>query len=183
MADNLQSRVRQLDSAVHHGGERGEGADPAMIVWHSTRSRMTAPEVINYLNTTSERVASYHYLLNRDGLIYRMCRPELVAYHAGDSAWPYPMPGDGTEECRPNKGKSVNSISLGFAFCTKDDEGEQPTELQIASALWLAKVYMALFDIPPSLNVAHKEVSPGRKTDPIDFDMDDWRSQIGAMFS
>jgi N-acetyl-anhydromuramyl-L-alanine amidase AmpD len=42
---------------------------------------------------------------------------------------------------------------------------------------------MSRYDIPPSLNVAHKEVSPGRKTDPIGFDMDDWRRQIGALFA
>ena len=181
MTDSLQSRVTVLDNATHHGGERGAG--PAEIIWHSTRSRMSARDLIEYLNTTKERIASYHYVIDRDGAIVRMCRPELVAWHAGDSAWPNPIVGDGTEECRPNGGHSVNAISLGFAFCTKDDEGEQPTALQIESALWLAKVYMARYDIPPSLNLAHKEVSPGRKTDPIGFDMDDWRRQIGALFA
>ena len=154
-----------------------------MLVWHSTRSRMTAREIVDYLNTTKERIASYTYLFDRDGSIIRMCRPEFVAWHAGDSAWPHPIPGDGTEECRPNGGRSVNAISLGFAFCTMDAEGEQPTALQLESGLWLAKVYMSRYDIPPSLNLAHKEVSPGRKTDPIGFDMDDWRQQIGAMFA
>lgn len=181
MSDSLQSRVTVLDSAVHHGGERGAG--PALIIWHSTRSRMTAREIIAYLNSTRERTASYHYLIDRGGSIIRMCRPEFVAWHAGDSAWPHPIPGDGTEECKPNHGHSVNAISLGFAFCTKDDEGEQPTALQLESALWLAKVYMSRYDIPPSLNAAHKEVSPNRKTDPAGFDMDDWRRQIGAQFA
>jgi N-acetyl-anhydromuramyl-L-alanine amidase AmpD len=181
VTDSLQSRVTVLDNAGHHGGERGAG--PAMIVWHSIRSRMTAREVIDYLNSTNERVASYHYVIDRDGGVVRMCRPEFVAWHAGDSAWPHPIQGNGTEECRPNGGKSVNGISLGFAFATMDAEGELPTALQLESALWLAKVYMARYDIPPSLNVAHKEVSPGRKTDPIGFDMSDWRSQIGALFA
>lgn len=181
MTDSLQSRVTILDNAAHHGGTRS--ADPSMIVWHSTRSRMTAREIIGYLNSTSDRTASYGYLIDRDGGIVRMTSPSLVAWHAGDSAWPHPIPGDGTEECRPNGGKSLNAISLGFAFCTDDANGEQPTDLQIESALWLAKVYMARFDIPPSLNVAHKEVSPGRKTDPIGFDMSAWRSRIGALFA
>jgi N-acetyl-anhydromuramyl-L-alanine amidase AmpD len=180
VSEGLQSRVRILDNAKHHGGERGH---PSMIVWHSTRSRMTAEEVVGYLNTTTERNASYHYLLDRDGLIWRMCPVELCAWHAGDSAFPHPIPGDGTEDCKPNGGRSVNAISLGFAFCTMDKEGEQPTALQIESALWLAKVYMRRYDLPPSLNVAHKEVSPGRKTDPIGLDMNDWRAQIGAMFA
>lgn len=174
----LQSRVRILDNAKHHGGERGH---PSMIIWHSTRSGMSALEIIEYLNSTKERVGSYHYLLDRDSLIYRMCRVELSADHAGDSAWPHPIPGDGTEECRPNGGKSLNAISLGFAFCLKDNE-PMPDGMK-ESALWLAKVHMTGYDIPPSLNLGHKEVSPNRKVDPVGIDMNDWRRQLGAMFA
>lgn len=180
MSESLQSRVRVLDNAVHHGGERGH---PSLALWHSARTRGNALETIRYLNTTKERVGSYHYLIDRDGLMYRMCKVELNAYHAGDSAWPHPIPGDGTEYCRPNGGKSVNAISLGFAFVTMDEEGEQPNELQLESGLWLAKVYSTRYDIPPSLHLAHKEVSPGRKTDPIGFDMKEWRRQIGHLFA
>lgn len=191
MIGNLQSRVKVFDDAVHHGGERGAG--PAMLIWHSIRDRGNAAAVRRYLNSTKEKVASYHYLIDRDGSIERMCRPEWVAYHAGDSAWPHPKVGDGTEGCRPN-GKSVNAISLGFAFCTDDDgannrdeggggDDERPNLLQLESGLWLAKVYMTRYDIPPSLNLGHREVSPGRKTDPIGLDMNEWRRQIGAMFA
>lgn len=192
MIGNLQDRVRVLDNAVHHGGERGAG--PAMIIWHSIRDKGGAESAIEYLNTTDEKVASYHYLIDRDGAIKRMCRPEWVAYHAGDSAWPHPKVGDGTESCKPNGGKSVNAISLGIAFCTDDDgannrdeggagDDEHITDKQRESGLWLAKVYMSRYDIPPSLNLGHKEVSPGRKTDPIGLDMADWRRQIGALFA
>jgi N-acetyl-anhydromuramyl-L-alanine amidase AmpD len=178
VSDSLQSRVRILDSAVHHGGERGH---PSMIIWHATRSSWDARRTIEYLNETSERTASYTYLLDRDGLIYRMTKPELCAWHAGDSAWPHPIPGDGTEDCRPNDGKSVNAISLGFAFCLVDNEAMPP--LMRESALWLAKVYMSRYDIPPSLNLGHKEVSPNRKPDPVGLDMKIWRAAIGAMYA
>lgn len=112
-----------------------------------------------------------------------MCRPELCAWHAGDSAWPHPIPGDGTEDCKPNGGKSVNAISIGIAFCTEDEAGEQPDALQLESGLWLAKVYSSRYDVPPSLHRSHAEVSPGRKTDPIGLDMADWRRQIGELFT
>lgn len=179
MTASLQHRVKILDNARHHGGARG--ASPAMIIWHATRSRESARSSINYLNGTVEKKASYHYVIDRDGAIYRMCRPELVAYHAGDSAWPHPVPGDGTEWCKPNQGKSVNAISLGFSFANAD--GEQLGAEQLESGLWLAKVYMARFDIPPSLNRGHKEVSPGRKIDPAGLDMADWRRRIGTQFT
>lgn len=178
MSESLQSRVRVLDNARHHGGEREH---PSMIIWHSTRSSWNALQVIDYLNATKERIGAYHYLLDRDSLIYRMCPVALSAYHAGDSAWPHPIPGDGTEECKPNYPHSVNPISLGFAFCLKDDE-PMPAGMR-ESALWLAKVYMSRYDIPPSLNLGHKEVSPNRKPDPVGLDMNDWRRQLGALFS
>lgn len=107
-----------------------------------------------------------------------MCKVELVAYHAGDSAWPAPLVGDGTEDCRPNGGKSINAISLGI--CWANDDDERLTPQQTTSGLWLAKVYIARFNVPVSLNLGHREVSPGRKVDPnaIGFSMDDWRQKI-----
>lgn len=182
MIGNLQDRVRVLDNARHHGGERG--APPAIALWHTSRSRMSAREIIDYLNTTGERTASYHYVIDRDGSILRMCRPEWCAWHAGDSDWPHPIVGDGTEDCRPNGGKSVNAISLGFCFANAD--GEEITPAQRESGLWLAKVYSARYDIPPSMHLGHLEVSPGRKIDPecaLHFTMCDWRRQIGALFA
>lgn len=178
---NLQSRVRILDSARHHGGERG--APPAIISWHATRDRGDALSVIGYLNSTTDKKASYTYLIDRDGGILRHCKPEWVPYSCGDSAWPHPFPGNGSEDDRPNRGKSINAIQISFAWCIQDADGEEPTLEQRASGLWLAKVYMTRYDIPPSMNLGHKEVSPGRKTDPITVDMDSWRRQIGEYFS
>lgn len=169
-------RVERLDNARHHGGERG--AAPALIIWHTSRGHDSALGSIGYLNSTADKVASYHYVIDRDGVIYRMCRPEWVAYHAGDSAWPNPKVGDGTEECRPNGGKSVNAISLGFCFANSDEESL--TAAQMASGLWLAKVYIARYDIDVGLNLGHNEVSPGRKIDPsaLYFSMSEWRKKI-----
>jgi N-acetyl-anhydromuramyl-L-alanine amidase AmpD len=181
MTQSLQSRVKVLDNARWHGGERG--APPALISWHATRDRGDALSVIEYLNSTKDKKASYNYLIDRDGWMTRMCRVEFVAWSCGDSAYPHPVQGDGTEDCRPNGGKSINAIQLSIAWCIKDDEGEEPTLEQRASGLWLAKVYMTRYDIPPSMNVGHKEVSPGRKTDPITVDMRDWRRQLGEYFT
>lgn len=169
--------VERLDNAVHHGGERGAG--PSLMIWHTTRGRGTAREAIHYLNSTDDKKASYHYLIERDGTILRMLPPEKVAWACGDSAWPNPKVGDGTEECRPNGGKSVNAISLSIAWA--NDDSEKLTFEQIASGLWLAKIYIARYDIPLPLILGHREVSPGRKIDPnaIGFSMADWRRQIG----
>jgi N-acetyl-anhydromuramyl-L-alanine amidase AmpD len=176
---NLQSRVKLLDDARHHAGERG--APPAMLIWHTTRDSHDAAWIMHYLNVVRPDPASYHYLIDRDGTISRMCRPEWVAYHAGDSNWPHPIMGNGTEECRPNNGHTLNPVSLGIAWANAD--GEDLTFAQIESGLWIAKVYMSRYDIPPSLNLGHKEVSPGRKPDPVGVDMQAWRLAIGEYFN
>lgn len=172
--------VERLDNAKHHGGTRPKGADPAMIIWHTTRSKGTGRSSIDYLNSTKEKVASYYCVIERDGLILRMCPAGIVAWHCGDSAWPNPRIGDGTEDCRPNNGHSLNPISLGI--CWANDDSEKLTVEQIASGLYLAKMNIALYDIEVGYNLGHKEVSPGRKIDPnpIGFSMDDWRRQIAA---
>jgi N-acetyl-anhydromuramyl-L-alanine amidase AmpD len=175
---NLQSRVRLKDDAKHHAGERG--APPAMLIWHTSRDPHDAKWIMHYLDVVRPDPASYHFLIDRDGTISRSCRPEWVAYHAGDSAWPHPIPGNGTEECRPNKGHTLNPISLGISWMNQD--GEDLTFEQVESGLWLAKVYMERYDIPPSLNLGHKEVSPRRKPDPVGVDMDVWRLAISDYF-
>jgi N-acetylmuramoyl-L-alanine amidase len=166
-------RVVRLDNARWHGGERGTA--PAIILWHSTRSHGSALDAISYLNSTTEKKASYGYVIDRDGTIYRMLNAEQVAWHAGDSDWPNPKVGDGTEDCRPNGGKSLNAVSLGI--CWANAPGEKLTPEQTTSGLWLAKVYIARYDIPVPLNLGHLEVSPGRKVDPdsLGFSMDEWR--------
>jgi N-acetyl-anhydromuramyl-L-alanine amidase AmpD len=153
-----QHRVKRLDNGKHNGGSRGRDRI-TLIVAHATAGG-TAMSSIKYLNSTTDKKASYHYVIDRDGTIYRMLPVETIAYHAGDSAWPAPKrhpPGNG--------GASVNPYSIGIAWAN-DDEGEPLTEDQITSGLWLFRFWMDTLGIPPSRVVGHYEVSPGRKPDP-----------------
>lgn len=154
-----QANVKRLDNARYKGARR-DRSDISVIVVHATAGD-TAMSSINYLNRAdSDHKASYHYVIDRDGTILRMLPIEIVAYHAGDSAWPSPQrypPGNG--------GTSVNKKSLGIAFANKQD-GEDLTDEQMTSGLWLCRFWMESLSIPPSRVVGHYEVSPGRKSDP-----------------
>lgn len=175
---SLQSRVVHLDNAVHHGELRQEKV--SLIVMHCTEGG-SAQSTIEYLNTTDEKTASYHYIIERDGTIYRMTAPNIVAYHAGDSAWPNPVPATPANPEKPNGGRSVNRRSIGIAWAHQGRE--QLTVAAIASALWLCGEIMQEHDIPPSSVVGHYEVSPGRKVDPRPaMEMSDWRQRLGAYF-
>ena len=116
---SLQSRVVHLDNAVHHGELRQEKV--SLIVMHCTEGG-SAQSTIEYLNTTDEKTASYHYIIERDGTIYRMTAPNIVAYHAGDSAWPNPVPATPANPEKPNGGRSVNRRSIGIAWAHQGRE-------------------------------------------------------------
>ena len=169
--------VKRLDTALWHGGDRSTD-QISLFVWHTTRAKESFMASMHYLNTTNDKKASYHYGIERTGEIIRMLPVEKIAWACGDSAWPHPIRGDGTEDCRPNGGRSVNGISISAAWA--NDDSEKLTLEQIAAGLWLAKVYWARCGIPVSHMVGHREVSPGRKIDPNPqgFSMDDWRRQI-----
>lgn len=163
-----QSRVVHLDNAVHHGGLRADG-DITMLLWHASEGDESAAQTIDYLNTTTEKTASYTFVIDRDGTMYRMARVNLITYHAGDSAWPNPVPATRANPDRPNGGRSVNRQAIGICFANnarnRGVEADPITEAQRESACWLAAVLMEQY---PSIvrNLTHAEVSPGRKIDP-----------------
>jgi N-acetyl-anhydromuramyl-L-alanine amidase AmpD len=96
---------------------------------------------------------SPHYIIARDGTIYRLVADKDVAYHAGKSRLP-----DGKTD--------VNAVSIGIEFInTKKDS---PTEAQYLSLANLVKCLKGKYPIKYILG--HSDIAPGRKTDPWNFD-------------
>lgn len=169
---SLQHRVKQLDSAVHHGGLRTQPI--SMIVMHDTMGH-SARSSIKYMNETSDKSASYHYIIEDDGEILRMTAPNIIAYHAGDAQWPNPIFAT-AQNPKPHKGKSVNGFSIGIAFASME---EAPTDKQLESALWLCATIMSAYPLVKVERVrGHYEVSPGRKTDPLPQEMPEFRALL-----
>lgn len=94
-----------------------------------------------------------HYLIDRNGKIYRLIKEESIAYHAGESKMP-----DGR--------KNVNDFSIGIELMGTEDSG------------FTGKQYDALNDLIADIKtryrikdiVGHGDVAPKRKTDPWKFD-------------
>lgn len=94
-----------------------------------------------------------HYLIDRNGKIYRLIQEESIAYHAGESKMP-----DGR--------KNVNDFSIGIELMGTEDSG------------FTGKQYDALNDLIADIKtryrikdiVGHGDVAPKRKTDPWKFD-------------
>lgn len=160
-----QRLVRDAEPARYHGGPR---AVTTLIVIHCTAGDDVpgAVQWMNRLHPPGEegQKSSYHYLVGKDGLIWRHCPRRLIAYHAGDSAFPLQTPG-------PKQFTSVNGFSLGIALTNDDGTDDDPaddaiTSEQFTSFDWLVRSMMATYAILPGRVLGHREVSPGRKYDP-----------------
>jgi len=96
---------------------------------------------------------SPHYLIDREGTIFRLVKEENIAYHAGGGKMP-----DG----RTN----INNFSIGIEIINTKTVG--PNEVQYSSLVRLVKSLKSKYEIKNILG--HNEVSPERKTDPWNFD-------------
>lgn len=184
---SLQSRVTRLDNARYHGGPRDLSGVRYFIV-HKTASdkTSTASGIIAWMNShlrareNPPRKVSYHYVIDRDGSIWRMLAPENIAYACGDSAWPDPVRATPENPRKPNGGRSLNRVSISAAL-VNDNVGEPITPRALESLEWLTHFWINDRRVSirgPSSVLGHYEISPGRKFDPLKLDMRDYRALL-----
>jgi N-acetyl-anhydromuramyl-L-alanine amidase AmpD len=128
-----------IDTIVVHACYNAESAE-----------RYSVPAMLRIFKR--ENVAT-HYLIDRDGRIYRLVPEYKIAYHAGSSKMP-----DGRS--------GVNRFSIGIELLG------HPTEA-FAEDQYQALKYLQQ-DIGTRVNIrhiqGHGEIAPGRKTDPENID-------------
>jgi hypothetical protein len=108
---------------------------------------------------------SLHYLIDRNGAIYRLVRDEDIAYHAGTGIMP-----DGSRK------NIINSFSLGIGLIyTKT---ESPNETQYQSLAGLVNYLKQKYNIPSENILLHNQIAPGVKDDPWNFDRNRFNSLI-----
>lgn len=119
------------------------------IVLHSTAGA-SALSTIAWLRKPTV-MASYHYIIERDGTIFKCVATSRRAWHAGLSlGW---------------GGKNCNDYTLGIAFANMNNGQEQVTKAQEESAAWLIKELQKAISTITHIST-HRLVSPGRKNDP-----------------
>jgi N-acetyl-anhydromuramyl-L-alanine amidase AmpD len=96
---------------------------------------------------------SPHYLIDREGTIFRLVKEENIAYHAGGGKM-------------PDNRTNINSFSIGIELINTKTVG--PNEAQYSSLVELVKALEMKYGIKNILG--HSEISPERKTDPWNFD-------------
>ena len=133
--------------------DRRAGTVPSVVVLHHTAGA-SAMSTVRYLWNPLVR-ASYHYVIERDGTVFKCVPASKRAWHAGVARGPF--------------GKDVNSYSVGIAFANKGD-GEPYTVAQKAACSELVAGLRKQF---PHLKylTSHRLITK-RKIDPFAFDFE-----------
>jgi N-acetylmuramoyl-L-alanine amidase len=107
---------------------------------------------------------SAHYIVDKDGSIYKLVDDEKRSWHAGVSDW----------ENRSN----LNDTSIGIEIINMGNQ-EFP-EIQLSKVAELSKYLMNQYNIKPSNIIAHADIAPHRKFDPSGyFDWEKFYEEIG----
>lgn len=150
--------LKIIDKPVNKGFRTKEDRQINSVIIHSAYNKSGGDKYsVNLLLKQFSRYhVSAHYLIDRQGNIYRLVNEKKVAFHAGKSTLP-----DGCT--------SVNNCSLGIELLTSYTDS--PTEQQLNSLILLVKDIKSRYDIRFVLR--HSDIAPHRKTDPWNLD---WES-------
>ena len=134
-----KSNNRSIDTIIIHSSYNAIGSDTHDL-----------DDIIN--KEYKPNGVSPHYIIDRDGRVYRLVADQNIAYHAGVSKMP-----DG----RTN----VNDFSIGIEVV--ETQSESPSAAQYASLKSLIGYLKGEYKIKYVLG--HSDIAPGRKDDPWNF--------------
>lgn len=140
------ARVVDLPSP-NFGERRPAGAKVKFVVLHYTQTE-TLAQALDILRDPAREVSS-HYVVDRDGDVYRLVAEDKRAWHAGVGSW------RGEDD--------VNSVSIGIEI-VNDGPPEPYPEKQMRAVVALCRDLAARY--PGVEFVGHSDVAPARKVDP-----------------
>lgn len=132
-------KPRSIDTIIIHSSYNALGGDPYNLE--------------SLLKEYHQYGVSAHYVIDREGKIYRLVSEKNIAYHAGVSKTP-----DGRT--------SVNNFSIGIELMNKEDG--KFTSDQYNSLKNLISDIKSRYKVKYVLG--HNQIAPGRKTDPWNFE-------------
>ncbi len=153
--EGKQVKERIVEALVRWGYQKAENRSIDTIIIHSSYDA-TSDNPYSYSGILDEYKGigvSPHYLIDREGKIYRLVENKNIAYHAGTSKMP-----DG----RTN----VNGFSIGIELM--NTKTSKFTDKQYASLKYLISYLKGKYAIKSVLG--HNDIAPGRKDDPWNFD-------------
>ena len=145
-------QLQTIDRFSPNHGPRPEPARVDMLVLHYT-GMTTAAAALDRLCDPDARVSA-HYVVEENGVIWRLVPENRRAFHAGVSCW--------------QGERDLNAVSLGIEIVNPGHEwGYRPfPEIQMASVEALCADLISRHSIPAHRVVGHSDIAPDRKTDP-----------------
>ena len=122
------------------------------LIIHYTGMQSTRVSLKRLKNPKSK--VSCHYLIDRNGKIFRMVKDVKIAWHAGRSKW--------------KNLSNLNKYSLGIEIQNKGHfiRYESFTKKQIFSSIQLIKKLLKKYQIKKENVLGHSDIAPLRKIDP-----------------
>jgi N-acetylmuramoyl-L-alanine amidase len=153
-------QLQTIDRFSPNHGLRPVPARIDMLVLHYT-GMTTAAAALQRLCNPSARVSA-HYVVEENGVIWRLVPENRRAFHAGVSCW--------------QRESDLNAVSLGIEIVNPGHEWGYRSfpEAQMASVEHLCRDLIARHSIPPHRVVGHSDIAPERKSDPGE--LFDWAS-------
>lgn len=127
------------------------------IILHSTGYSGTTQYEgsVSWLCNPKSKVSA-HYVIARDGRITQLAQCADATWHAGVSEW--------------QGRKNINSCSIGIEMEHSDKNHDDWPDTQMYALASMVHLLMEKFNIPVANVIGHKDIAPGRKVDPADFD-------------
>jgi len=129
---------------------------PSQIVVHYTAGG-TFDSIAIYLSKANEREVSIHFVIGRKGELAMICPLDWIAYHAGN--WDH------------------NVRSIGIELVHADDDSPYP-EPQLEALTQLCRKLCALFDIPITSIIGHRDIV--QTICPRNLDLDMVRARVAG---
>lgn len=133
------------------------------VVLHATGGSSLSGAV----STLIARGLSYHYIIDKNGKVYKGVSDEAVAFHAGVSVGP--------------GGPNVNGYSIGISFVNLDNGKDPYTDAQTRSATNIIVALKAKYPMLKFLTT-HAIIAPKRKVDPLGYDAQSLSRAVGLEF-
>ncbi|MDC0205395.1 N-acetylmuramoyl-L-alanine amidase [Pelagibacteraceae bacterium] len=123
-----------------------------IIVIHYTGMQSERESLIRLCKPTSK--VSSHFLINKNGKVYRLVKDNKIAWHAGKSFW--------------GKYKNLNKNSIGIELVNKGHKFGYTNfkKKQLLSLISISKKIIKKYKIKKKYIVGHSDIAPLRKIDP-----------------
>lgn len=158
-----QTNLKTVNKLVNFGQKDTTNRSIDAIIIHTSfvKSKDGKYNINSLIKEFAHYQVSAHYVIGREGTIYKLVDEKNIAYHAGKS-------------CMPDGRVRVNSFSIGIEVM--NSKSDSLTQKQLTALTSLVKDIQSRYKINYILR--HSDIAQGRKTDPWNMNWEDFLKRI-----